>query len=141
MPTACPACGCPTCGSLACVVVGITNSPGRGHPGQHSCRPHCKQRQEQTRMPCASTPIRANPRWSESSLSSGPESLVGALPLLSSKAPKMMSMFMLSCPRLSQANEDRKTCLCFRPMGPPTAAVFLCSCKGWAHPRGLSPRS
>ena len=42
------------------------------------------------------------------------------------QGPQMMSMFMLSCPRLHQANEDGKTSLCFRPLGPPTAlSLFL----------------
>lgn len=55
----------------------------------------------------------------------------------------MMSVFMLSCPRLNQANEDGENVPCFKPNGSSlTAAVFFfCSYKCWAHPHTLKPRS
>lgn len=59
-------------------------------------------------------PTPANLPQSESPLSSR---FSWSIALAFKQGPKIMSVFMLSCPRLNQANKDGRTSLCFRPMG------------------------
>ena len=84
--------------------------------------------------PGSPTPILAilpTPVWL---LSSRFESFSWSPALAFKQGSQIMSMFMLSCPRLHQANEDGKTSLCFRPLGPPTAlSSFVPASVGHTH--------